>query len=129
MENPFKNIQLKNWPDYWLAVTGISFVILLGGLVAGQQLLGGTVNWVMFFGGLILFGIGAQKAHYKAHINGIEGNMNVWVSKWRHSLLADVFAVAGLLLVLFAIAKFIGYPEPNTALNPTGVPLRSTPPG
>lgn len=126
MENPFKNIQLKNWPDYWLAVTGASFVILLGGLVAGQQLPGGTVNWVIFFGGLVLLGIGAQKAHYKVHIKDGEGNMNVWVSKWRHSIAADIFVIVGLLLVLFSIEKFIGHSEP---LNPTSVPLRPTPTG
>lgn len=109
MENPYKNIQLKNWPDYWLAVTGFSFVIIFGGLVAGQQLPGGIVAWVMLFGGLVIFSIGAQISHYKVHLKGIEGNMNVWVSKWRHNFLADALAVVGLLLVLCALAKLLNY--------------------
>lgn len=129
VENPFRNIQLKNWPDFWLAITGIAFVVVLTGLVAGQQLPGGSATWVMLFGGFVMFGIGAQKAHYKAHLKGVEGNINVWVSKWRHSLLADLFAVIGVLLVLCAVVLFLGWSWPNTALNPTGVPLRSTPSG
>ncbi len=106
MENPFKNIQLKNWPDFLLAISGVSFVLVLGALVADQKLPGGTVAWAMLFGGLVIFGIGAQKAHYKTHIKNIKGNANVWVSKWRHSLLADAFAGVGLLLILFAIRYF-----------------------
>jgi hypothetical protein len=51
MDNPLKNIQLKNWPDYWLAITGISFALVLGGLISGQHLPGMTVYWVMLLAG------------------------------------------------------------------------------
>jgi hypothetical protein len=113
MSNPFQNIQLKNWPDYWLAVNGISFVLILGALVAGQELLGRTVTWVILFGGFLFFGIGAKKSHYKAHVKGVQGNMNVWVSKWRHSFLADAFAIIGIVLVTYSIVSFSGCCEPN----------------
>lgn len=125
MSNPFKNIQLKNWPDFWLAVTGPAFIIVLGALVTGKNIPGNTVTWVILFGGLVLFGIGAQKAHYKAHIKGVQGNMNVWVSKWRHSFLANTFAILGLALVLLAVWLFLDLNAPNKAL--VGALLTSRP--
>ena len=113
MTNPFKNIPLKDWPDYWLAVTGISFIIILSGLAAGKEFPGGTVAWIILFGGLLLFGIGAKKSYYKAHIKGVEVNINVWVSKWRHGFLSNTFAVIGVCMVLFSLSIFLGYYEPN----------------
>jgi hypothetical protein len=116
MVNPFKNIELKNWPDYWLAVSGLGFIILLGALVAGKNQPGSTVAWVILFGGLLLFGIGGKIAHYKAHIKGVEGNINVWVSKWRHGFLADTLAIIGIILIIYSVVTFLGLCAPNKAL-------------
>ena len=111
MENPFKNIRLKHWPDYWLALTGPCLIIFLGALVANAEIPGNTVTWVILFSGMFIFGIGAQVAHYKIHLKGLEGNANVWISKWRHSFLANIFAVVGLSLILCAAAIFLVYFE------------------
>ncbi|MDR4516628.1 MAG: hypothetical protein MRK00_04485 [Nitrosomonas sp.] len=119
MVNPFKNIQLKYWPDYLLAITGVSFLVLLVGMISGRQIPGGIVYWVILFGGLVSFGIGAQIAHYRAHLKEIEGNINIWVSKWRHTILADSFAVIGVILVLYALGHFLGfYIDPNIVSTP-----------
>lgn len=105
MTDPFKNIQLKDWPDFFLAISGTSFVLILGALVAHQNMPGGIVNWLLFFGGTVLFGIGAKKAHYKARDINLPGN--VWVSKWRCDFLANTFALGGVALVLFGVLRFI----------------------
>jgi hypothetical protein len=67
----------------------------------------------------MFFSIGAQKAHYKVRINDLEGNMNVLISKWRHSFLADFFTFIGLLLFLYSCAGFLGQLEVTCRSNGT----------
>lgn len=96
----FKNAKIQNWPDYWLVVSGVSLLIVLAGVAAGNL----EASWLELFGGLFLFGIGAKIAHYRARDSNIPGN--VWVSKWRHGLMADLFAIAGVGLVGLAAYQF-----------------------
>lgn len=103
MENPFRNIQLKDWPDFLLAITGFSFVISLIALFGGSAFAG---LFVLAFGGLVLFGIGGKVAHYRFRDATIKGNSNAWFPGWRHSLLADCFAGLGMLLVIVAAIWF-----------------------
>lgn len=106
MENPFKNIQLKDWPDFLLAISGVTFVVSLIALFGGSSFAG---LLVLTFGGLVLFGIGGKIAHYRFRDATIQGNSNAWFSGWRHSLLADCFAALGILLVVIAIIGFYAH--------------------
>lgn len=103
MENPFKNIQLKDWPDFLLAITGVSFVTSLIALFGDSSF---ASLFVLTFGGLALLGIGGKIAHYRFRDPTIKGNSNAWFPGWRHSLLADCFAGLGILLVVVAVILF-----------------------
>lgn len=117
MVNPFKSIQVKVWPDFLLAISGSSFTILLIALATNKDLPGSTLGWMVMFGGLVIFGFGAKKSHYKAHIKGIKGVKGIWVSKWNHSFLSDLFALIGVFLIIFSIAIFSGYCKPNKKIK------------
>lgn len=99
MESPFKSIKLKYWPDFLLAISGSAFVVSLvamySGIAFAQKLSVG-------FFGFVLFGIGGRIAHYQFRGPSIRGNNNAWFSGWRHSPLADFFAIAGIVLVAMA---------------------------
>ena len=77
LENPFRNIQLKDWPDFLLAVSGVSFVVSLIAFFGGSS---SAVPFVLVFGGLVLFGIGGKIAHYRFRDGAIKGNSNALVS-------------------------------------------------
>jgi len=97
--NPFNNTQLKEWPDFLLAFSGVSFVVSLMAMFSGSSI---GLPCALIFGGLVLFGVGGKVAHYRFRDSGIKGNGNAWFSGWRHSLLADSFAGIGVVLVLLA---------------------------
>ncbi|MEP2627445.1 MAG: hypothetical protein ABJP66_06585 [Hyphomicrobiales bacterium] len=100
MENPLKNIEFKVWPDYLLAVSALLLVISVGALFAGAPL---GLPLSALFGGFFLFAIGGKIAHYKFRAPEAKGNANVWVSGWRHSFVADCFALLGVGLIVWAI--------------------------
>ena len=103
MDNPFKNIQLKDWPDFLLAISGLSFVVSLIALFGGSSF---ADEFLLVFGGLVLFGIGGKVAHYRFRDAAIKGNSNAWFPGWRHSVLADSFAAFGVLLIVLAVIRF-----------------------
>lgn len=103
VENPFKNIQLKDWPDFLLAISGVSFIVSLIALFGGSSF---AAALVLVFGGFVLFGIGGKAAHYRFRDSSIKGNSNAWFSGWRHSLLADSLAGSGVLLIVAAVIWF-----------------------
>lgn len=103
MNNPFRNIQLKDWPDFLLAISGVSFVLSLVALFGGLSI---AAMIVPVFGGLVLFGIGGKIAHYRYRDASIIGNSNAWFAGWRHSFLADIFAGLGVFLILIAAVWF-----------------------
>jgi hypothetical protein len=96
----FKNAKIQYWPEYWLVICGACLVVVLTGVVAGRL----DVPWLLLFGGLCLFGFGAKIAHYRERDKKLSSN--VWVSKWRHSFMADVFALCGFCLVGLAFFQW-----------------------
>lgn len=104
MESPFKNIELKHWPDFLLAISGAAFLASLVALYSDVQI---AKYLSIFFFGFVLFGIGGKIAHYKYRDPNIGGNVNAWFSGWKHSLLADSFALFGVILIVLSIACFI----------------------
>lgn len=106
MENPLKNIQLKDWPDFLLAVSGASLCVSVIAILSGSAL---GASYALLFGGVFLFGVGGKIAHYKYRDPDIKGNINAWFTGWRHGLLADSFAIIGILLVFLAIYAFLHF--------------------
>ena len=102
MKNPFSNIELKTWPDFLLAISGISFVMTLGAMISGIYLPGGTLGWVALMAGVVLFGIAGKQAHYRRH----DKKLNKWISAWRFNALSNIFVFASLALILGAIYVF-----------------------
>ncbi|WP_115718825.1 hypothetical protein [Gallaecimonas mangrovi] len=102
MSNPFKNIELKYWPDFVLAISGISFVMVLGALIAGVTLPGGTLGWVLLFFGVIAFGVAGKHAHYRRH----DKEIHKWVSAWRASFLSNILVLVSLGLIGGAVYVF-----------------------
>lgn len=106
MNNPFTNIELKVWPDFLLAISGVLLVAAVVVMFAGNEL---ALRLSLGFGGLVLFGIGGKAAHYKYRDPSIKGNSNAWFSGWRHSFLADIFAALGIVLVCSSVWLTYGY--------------------
>jgi hypothetical protein len=96
--NPFKNIRVKYWPDYLLAVTGTCFIITVLTYLTGIDR---AFPLMVIFGGLILFGIGGEIAHYRYSIKGYGGMVSQQFSGWRHTFLANSFALLGILLTFY----------------------------
>lgn len=86
-----------------LSISGASYVASLIALFGGSSF---TSFFVLIFGGLVLFGVGGKIAHYRFRDATIKGNSNAWFPGWRHSFLADSFAVLGVLLVIISIIRF-----------------------
>lgn len=106
MSNPFSGIELKTWPDFLLAISGALLVAATVAMFAGNEL---ALRLSAGFGGLVLFGIGGKVAHYKFRDPTIKGNGNAWFSGWRHSLLADIFAASGVVLICFSFWLMYAY--------------------
>ncbi|SER76142.1 hypothetical protein SAMN05421690_10691 [Nitrosomonas sp. Nm51] len=87
-----------------LAISGAPFVISIIAMYSGNEL--GKYLSIGFFG-MVLFGIGGKIAHYKFRDPNINGNINAWFPGWRHSTLADSFAVFGISLMILCIVLFI----------------------
>lgn len=99
MNNPFSGIELKTWPDFLLAISGTLLVASVVAMFSGNDL---ALRLSVGFGGFVLSGIGGKIAHYKFRDSSVKGNANAWFSGWRHSFLADIFAVTGVALILFS---------------------------
>ena len=94
MEDVTKWLKDWRWPDAWLAIFGSALVAVFG-VVAADPIQSKLFVLGCVFG-LVLFGIGAKKAHYIERDKQLAGN--VWVSKWRHGLLQDGLATGGIVL-------------------------------
>ena len=103
LDNPLRNIQLKEWPDFVMAISGVSLVSSVVGMLSGVKL---GYPCTLMFGGAFLFGLGGRIAHFKYRDASVKGNSNAWFSGWRHTTLADSFALLGVSMVLFAIYTF-----------------------
>lgn len=104
MENPLKNIELKVWPDFLLAVSAVCLVMAVGSLLAGVPI---ALPLSPLFGGIFVFAIAAKISHYRFRDRSIKGNSNAWFSGWRHSVLADGLAVGGIGLIGWSIWLFL----------------------
>lgn len=102
MSDPFKNIELKYWPDFLLAVSGTFSVMVLGALIAGIVLPGGTLGWVLMFLGVVAFGIAGKNAHYRRH----DKKIHKWVSAWRPNFLSNIFILVSLGLIAGSVYVF-----------------------
>ncbi|WP_440997545.1 hypothetical protein [Arhodomonas sp. SL1] len=100
MENPFKNIELKFWPDFLLAISGLAFVVSVAAMYSGATL---ARSLSVGFFGLVLFGIGGKISHHRFRDPNIRENSNAWFSGWRHSMLANLFAAIGVIIVLLSV--------------------------
>ncbi|MBE9516435.1 MAG: hypothetical protein IME93_05605 [Proteobacteria bacterium] len=98
--NPFKNIRIKYWPDYLLAVVGTCTIAAVIAYLADSNR---ALPLMEIFGGLTLFGIGGEIAHYVYSKKGYGGMVSQHFSGWRHTLLADLFAVIGLVITCYGV--------------------------
>lgn len=103
MSNPFDNIQLKHWPDFLLALSGVSFTMAFWALIGGIVLPGGTLGWVFALAGVVSFGIAGKIAHYQRHDKAIYK----WVSAWRNNWLSNMFLIVTMLLLVSSVYVFI----------------------
>jgi hypothetical protein len=101
MDNPLKNIELETWPDFLLAIAGLAFIISLTSLLSGSAVAAPTT---LIFSGIFSFGVGGKISYYRFRDSNIKRNKNAWFSGWRHSLLADSFAVIGVVLIIIGLA-------------------------
>lgn len=100
MENPLKSIELKTWPDFLLAVSGMAVMISLTALFAGSD---HALIATILFAGIFLFGIGGKISYYRYRDSSVKGNMNAWFSGWRHSILSDSLAFIGIALIVLSL--------------------------
>lgn len=91
------------WPDAWLAIFGTALVPVIG--VAAADPSHQKLTFLAGVFGLVLFGIGAKKAHYVERDKSLPGS--VWVSKWRHGLLQNTFAALGIALVALSVCLLV----------------------
>lgn len=103
MSNPFSNIELKHWPDFVLAISGISFVMVLAALISSTNLPGGTLGWVTLMAGVVCFGIAGKHAHYRRH----DKDIHKWISAWRMSVLSNILVVIAFGLISGSVYIFV----------------------
>jgi len=103
--NPLKGAPLKDWPDYPLVLGGVLLTVFvltwLKGVPYTDEL--ATVTLGVWF-----FALGGKIAHYRKRDKDVEGNANAWFPAWRHSVLADILAVIGLILMALGVGKLAG---------------------
>lgn len=83
-----------------LAISGTLLITSVAAMFAGK-VLGYSLS--ILFGGFVFLGLGGKIAHYKFRDPKITGNSNAWFSGWRHSFLANIFAIAGISMIFLAI--------------------------
>lgn len=96
MANIFANVRIQYWPDYLLVVSGTLLLASTTAMFSGIEY-SGLVS--LLLGGVFVFGIGAQIAHFRYRDKSVNGNANAWFSGWRHSFLADAFSLIGVAIV------------------------------
>ena len=111
VENPFRSIRLRYWPDYLLVFAGALFMIVFVAFVAGASIPGGGPSWLAILGGAVLFGIAGEKAHYRYYVKIPKANMQVPTSGWLHGIFADTMAGVGLILASGGVISWVWRPS------------------
>ncbi|MDR9766301.1 hypothetical protein RJP56_09580 [Shewanella baltica] len=104
MSNPFDSMKLKSWPDFILAISGITFLLSFTAMVAEKELPGGTLGWVSLMGAIFSFGI-AGKIAFKRVFNR---DSNKWEDGWRNNHLSNLFILISVGLGYLAYHVFSG---------------------
>ncbi|MDO6725158.1 hypothetical protein Q4560_17970 [Celeribacter halophilus] len=99
-----KYMKLKAWPDYLFAVSASGLVVLVGIFQATETEFALSVFLLLL--GMCLVSLAGKVAVYKARLS-VDGNMNVWVERWRHGIVQDFIALLGLGLATFGFYQMV----------------------